>query len=315
MTARTPAATRARRMLAILPYLTPEAAIPLANIAHALGVSPEDLAADIGTLSLCGAAPYTPDAMIEAFVEDDGVVHTYQPLPALDRPVRLTPAEARALAAALELAGASPDEPLVTRLMAAAATAPDPETSAPIVRTAAAPGGPLAVYERVASAIERREKLRVVYWTASRGEETDRTLHPWSLGFDKGAWYVRAYCELREEPRTFRLDRVLAAEPTGEAYATEPDDDIPAPAFAGEDMPRAELLFEEGAAAPALGDERDWPGATFERLDDGTVRASVPYTSPGWLARRVAARFGSVRVIEPPQLREAVRSLASHAAD
>ncbi|TLM66370.1 MAG: hypothetical protein FDZ70_10510, partial [Actinobacteria bacterium] len=78
MPARTPAALRARRMLALLPHLLADSELGLTALADALGATPEELAEDITTLSLCGTAPYTPDVMVSAFVEDDGIVHAYQ---------------------------------------------------------------------------------------------------------------------------------------------------------------------------------------------------------------------------------------------
>jgi len=39
-------------------------------------------------------------------------------------------------------------------------------------------------------------------------EKTRRVIHPYGLKYKDGAWYINAYCELREELRIFRLRRI-----------------------------------------------------------------------------------------------------------
>jgi len=47
------------------------------------------------------------------------------------------------------------------------------------------------------------------------GQETDRYVHTQKLELVDGVWYLRAYCELRQEERTFRLDRIHRLEVAG----------------------------------------------------------------------------------------------------
>lgn len=308
MNARTPSALRARRLLALLPHLSSGAEIPLRHFAEMLGARPEELASDIGLLSMCGAVPYTPDALVSAFVEDDGVVRAYQPQPALDRPVRLTATEAQALAAALDVAGCGPDDVLRTRLaQAIESVSADPET---IVRAAAARGGALHAHRAIATAIAAGETVTLEYWSPSRGEPASRVVHPFELVCDRGSWYLRAWCELAGADRTFRLDRIRAAKATGRP-AREPSAAAPAPSsFSPEGLPTAVVRFAPGEDA----DERDFPGAVFERESDGAVTATIPYAGTGWLARKVAARLGAAEVVSPPEVRRAVAAMARGAA-
>lgn len=309
MTDRTPAAVRARRMLAILPHLASGAEIPLDALAGSLGAGADQLAEDIVLLSMCGAWPYSPDVLVSAFVEDDGVVRSYQPQPALDRPMRLTAAEARALATALEVAGAAPGDPLLSRLLEAAAPPEDDGEAERLVSAVTAAGGPLELYSRIAAAIEADEKLLVSYWTPSRDEVSERVIHPLALVNDRGVWYALAHCERAGAARTFRLDRIRAAEATGERFV-RPSNPPRAVPFSADGLPTARIVFAPGTeAAP-----RDWPGSTFERRDDGAVIARVPYASEAWLARRVAARFGAAEVVSPASARDAVRALAASCA-
>lgn len=306
MNARASSALRARRMLAILPHLTFGSEIPLAHLADLLGAAPEELAEDIGLLSLCGAVPYTPDALVAAFVEDDGVVRVYQPQPALDRPVRLTASEARALAAALDVAGCGPQDPLRARLSRALESASaDPES---IVR-AAARGGAIETHRTLAAAIATRRTVSIEYWSPSREEPSSRTVHPVELVCDRGSWYLHAWCEIAGAERTFRLDRIRSAVPTGQPSREPSPALLAASSFTPDGLPTAVVRFAAGEDA----DERDFPGAIFERGSDGTVTATIPYAGTAWLARKVAARLGSAEVLSPSEVREAVAAIARDA--
>ena len=55
-------------------------------------------------------------------------------------------------------------------------------------------------------------KLRLLY-RAGNGERTERTVWPVVLGYGETHQVLVAWCELRQEFRHFRTDRMQAAEP------------------------------------------------------------------------------------------------------
>jgi predicted DNA-binding transcriptional regulator YafY len=57
------------------------------------------------------------------------------------------------------------------------------------------------------------------------GEETQRKVDPYALALYGGLWYLVAYCRLRGELRTFRLDRIRAARRLDESFARPADFD------------------------------------------------------------------------------------------
>lgn len=69
--------------------------------------------------------------------------------------------------------------------------------------------GPRAVGNMAVAIMGRRKcrKLQGTYHTPDRDAETDRVLHPYAITFRGDAHYLVAYCEFRDEVRTFRLDR------------------------------------------------------------------------------------------------------------
>ena len=70
------------------------------------------------------------------------------------------------------------------------------------------------------AAVVRRRKVRLTY-TSSARERSERLVEPWGLVDKDDIWYLIAGTERGQ--RTFRVDRIVAAEPTDEP-AERPDD-------------------------------------------------------------------------------------------
>lgn len=71
------------------------------------------------------------------------------------------------------------------------------------------------------AAVRDHARLRVHY-RDEKGSETERTLRPLALAFYSPVWLLVAWCELREDFRTFRVDRILALEPLAARFVPEP---------------------------------------------------------------------------------------------
>lgn len=76
----------------------------------------------------------------------------------------------------------------------------------------------LAVLRR---AVRERTKVRFTYVDALR-DETERTVRPLSLAFFGPAWILAAWCELRQDFRTFRLDRITNFSVVDETFQHQP---------------------------------------------------------------------------------------------
>lgn len=70
-------------------------------------------------------------------------------------------------------------------------------------------------------ASNERKRLQLNYEDAN-GAVTARVVRPLGLWFWGKVWTLVGWCELREDFRMFRLDRVKAALDTGETFAKEP---------------------------------------------------------------------------------------------
>lgn len=71
-------------------------------------------------------------------------------------------------------------------------------------------------------AISDTRVLRFAY-TRADGEQTERTVRPLGLYFWGNKWTLAAWCELREDYRSFRPDRMRDVEPTDRTFDTSGD--------------------------------------------------------------------------------------------
>ena len=303
------AAARAARLIALLPRLTRDGRFSLDELGAELGVPPDTVVEDLTLLSMCGVPPYSPDALVD--VEIDGEeVRVWSDPPAIESRLRLSASEARALVAAMESSGVDIGADSVRDAL----VGPEEDELDSAVRTLLMPGHDArGAYACVAIALERSEAIEIAYFTASRGETTERRVLPLRLVNHGGEWYLHAFCTTAESERTFRVDRIASCRQTGERFERPEQEDEGEPVlFDPEDLPVAEVRFDAGE--PDL-DERTWPGASFEELPDGSTLARIPFASPHWLARRVVARLGRAVALSPAALQESVRSLANSLHD
>ncbi|MCA1335584.1 helix-turn-helix transcriptional regulator [Pseudooceanicola marinus] len=75
--------------------------------------------------------------------------------------------------------------------------------------------------DRIEAAVHGRTRLHIRYLSET-GAETERVLRPLGLFFWGKVWTLLAWCELRGDFRTFRLDRIAAIE-SGARFAPERD--------------------------------------------------------------------------------------------
>ncbi len=307
--AKTPAAERARRLIAVLGNLRNNEQRPLEELARSVGATPAEFAEDVSTLSMCGLAPYDPSGLVPVMVDGDTVL-TFGEMPALRGPVRLSATEANALAAALQAAGIAVDDPLVTDLLSSSATSFDPVELESLVRAGAASDA--SVFEQLSQGLQHRLVVEIEYAKPEEPMSSARAVEPLALFAERGVWYVVSWCRSARAVRTFRLDRIRAARATDEGFQPREDAALAkTTAFDPAGLPLARLRFRDAAEYI----EREWPGARPASADAaGGAIVEVPFAGQTWITRKVVARLGAVEVLDPPELRASVASLAAEVA-
>ncbi len=70
-------------------------------------------------------------------------------------------------------------------------------------------------------AVRKRNKVYFCY-VNEQGKQSDRTVWPLGLAFYGPVWILMSWCELRDDFRTFRIDRMTDAQILADSYADEP---------------------------------------------------------------------------------------------
>jgi predicted DNA-binding transcriptional regulator YafY len=195
-------------------------------LADRFEVSSRTVERDISALQQAGVPIYAETGRTGGYVLDKA--HS---LP----PVNVTPAEAVAIAVALEKLHGTPfHEAARSALRKVVAVMPSAEEAAAreLAGRVALLGDPdaPAVPEAVARALSAHRVLRVKY-TDRFGQASEREIEP--LGYLGGPehWYLVGWCRLRRALRCFRLDRIFDPVATDEVVRPRPIDlsalDIP----------------------------------------------------------------------------------------
>jgi proteasome accessory factor B len=180
-----------------------------------------------------------------------------------------------------------------------------------------APSGSVEDLTDLWGAVAERRTVRFTYRSLGGGEERERSLDPYGLYFDQGAWYMVGYCHLREEIRSFRVSRIQSGVELDRSQDEGPDFERP-PDFKLEDYARIlPWEFEEGSEYQAV--VRFSPKiAWLVERDLGDVYRFKPRKGGGGtLYVRVRNEEGflnwvlsfaeDAEVISPPELREKVK--------
>src|SRR6266581_4085684 len=152
------------------------------------------------------------------------------------------------------------------------------------------------------AAVIRQRKVRLTY-TSSARVRTERLIDPWGLVDKDEIWYLLAGTE--QGQRTFRVDRILEAEPTGQP-AARPDDFTLASAWeqvVGEVEQRRSRTWAtvliEARFVPVLRDHFGRHCHTDSQLGDGRARVRIAAPTPLDIARNLAGWGAMIEVIEP----------------
>jgi predicted DNA-binding transcriptional regulator YafY len=166
----------------------------------------------------------------------------------------------------------------------------------------------------ISSAAKLQRRVHIHY-RSHHDEETQRDLDPYGLAHFQGRWYVVGHCSLRNDLRSFRLDRILEVKLTETHFKRPPDFDaltylmqkmatLPRQ-FPFEILLKTDLIRAQNETLDLFG--------VLEPGEDGLLfRGSTDDLD--WLARELAKLPFNFVVHQPGQLRIALRNRAMELA-
>jgi predicted DNA-binding transcriptional regulator YafY len=122
----------------------------------------------------------------------------------------------------------------------------------------------LAVMSSIRGALEDQRAMRIEYGDHSE-QVTERSVRPLALSFWGRSWTLTAWCELRTDFRTFRIDRIRAAEVLARRFEEEP----------GRSLEDFFARMQEECASRSMSERRGNAGTSPSNANDGVEDGAV----------------------------------------
>jgi proteasome accessory factor C len=300
-----PAEERLRRLLVMLPWLMERGEVTVAEAASRFDLTEEEVVGDLELAAMCGLPPFV-DELIDVFI-DEGLIFVGVPR-LFTRPLRLNAVEAFELLtagrAAMELPGSDPEGPLARGLAKMATALGEDDTSGVRIDLDRP-----ALADQLAEAAQHDIELAITYASAGREELSERSIVPRQVFADRGEWYVSADDDRSGEVRTFRIDRIQEATPTGRVVAPS-ESPLPTPGawFADASVRRAVIKIAPGGRWLVERFPVDEVGAPDP---DGWSTVRLPVASQQWLVTTMLRMGPDAELVEPDQWRATVAEAAT----
>jgi predicted DNA-binding transcriptional regulator YafY len=164
----------------------------------------------------------------------------------------------------------------------------------------------------LSSAIHQRKRISIGYRNIAK-QDSQRDLDPYGVVLHQGRWYCVGFCQLRHELRLFRLDRIQHINHTKQQFERPEQFDI------------VGFVMRSLANTPA-----DWEVEILLHTDLQSAQERIPADlaiieerSNGlhmtcrihdlnWLARFLAGLHFPITILQPPELRTALKEHAEY---
>ncbi len=172
------------------------------------------------------------------------------------------------------------------------------------------------IFQAIFVAWSRRKSVKIWY-RASSGVETTRLVDPHVLAYRDSSWFIKAYCHLRGDLRTFAIHRIREAELAGTGF----DVDIDLIRRVSEEgifdyKPIKNLEIECAAEiAPYVSERPLHSRQTREKLENGDIVLRIPSAYERDVISWILARAGKAKVLAPKKLREQIAAIAAAIRD
>jgi len=287
--AKPPAKVRLARLLAIIPWIVERDGARISAIAEHFDLPEAEVLEDLSLAQCCEIPPYGPASTLGIVVIGDEVL--VEPGAMLSRPLRLGPQEGFGLLTAGRAALAAAGD-ATGSLSSALGKLEDALGERSPVQVELERPEFLGVVER---ASEGRQRLDIDYYTAYRDELTTRRIDPYRVENHEGDWFVQAWCHRAEALRTFRVDRIEAAELVGEVFDVVPED-LPPPRLGPGDDGRPVVIRLPPTAGWVI---ESYPTTSVDALDGGGWDVTLDVAGEIFLERLMLRAGPAAEVIEP----------------
>lgn len=195
-------------------------------------------------------------------------------------------------------------------LLSAGIHAPRPRVMVNLSSAREKPGTD-ALIAQLEAAVEAGEVLRIAYEDADR-MQTNREVEPIALVYEYYAWYLLAYCRMREDYRQFKLDRIISCRGIGEFFDPGGYEAILPQAQLGSPDNRRSFRLRLLCRAPARTAILEYlRGEIISEMGNGDFLYEMHVIESERMWFSLLMGFGSeVEVLEPEVLRQRLRQVS-----
>ena len=160
-------------------------------------------------------------------------------------------------------------------------------------------------------AIRNFQRIKLTYQSLYSNEETERKVDPYYLFFQDDFWHLRGYCHLRDDLRTFALDRIVSLKVLKEHFIPKgiSSEDELSGAFGNIlDGEPVEVVLRFDAEIKPYILRKKWHESQKEKeLKDNRVELKFKVNGIEGIKQWIYRWIPYVEVVEPIELREEVR--------
>jgi len=295
------AATRAIRLLDLVPYLVSHSGISVTSLAKEFGVGKEEILKDLNLLFMCGLPGYTPLELIDISFDDEVVV--VRDPQNLDAPRNLTESESIALrialAALLETTPrTSPKYLKIVELTNKISSAFANQVPQGAIEFTA--DREKATIEAIERALKEDLDIEIEYLNRAKDEITRRVVTPRFVSLGSNRPSLSGYCHSARAERSFVISNIAAIKLL---QRTQIETVISVNA--------ADALTVEISVAGA---DTNFVSSNRDLLTEvGKNRFQLEVFQDEWIVRSVISEPVGLQLLKPTIVREAVKKRAEDA--
>lgn len=161
--------------------------------------------------------------------------------------------------------------------------------------------------EKLRRAVREHRRVTMHYRSSTNPHPESRDLDPYALVHRWGWWYTIGYCHLRNELRTFRVDRMDGLNLTDRVFQTATSFNVQEyleQEWKSQPQIRIRLRFDPEGAQIARQNRIHWE--SMEVQADGTIHVTMNMPDLIWASSNVMSYGPLVTVLEPESLRQMV---------
>jgi predicted DNA-binding transcriptional regulator YafY len=168
------------------------------------------------------------------------------------------------------------------------------------------------IWHLLEQACQKRCRVRMVYFTATRITESEREFDPYVLHFFRNNPYVTGWCDQNQAVRDFRVDRVRSLVVLKQTFEINPTFDRKAhfermfQHEAGNEI-KAVAIWFDAKTAPYIRERRWHPTQALDEHLDGAVTLHMAVPGLNEVKRWVLFYGKGAIALEPPELVEMIQ--------